>query len=139
MKTVLNIIFVVLLSSVMLALSFLFYMCLFSYMSDRRYSVYVYWGWFNWSTVFGWTPRLFFGFISGICISLLVFGRRPQLWSLITGFIMMVGGYYIWDISWGIKPTIMQLIFSNIWPMMYLIGAYFGEKLVSSIRQQLTR
>lgn len=138
MKIILNIIFVFFISSILFILSISFDLWLqYNFINEHSYKLY--WEWIEWVTVIGWLPYLLSGFIAGICVALIVFGEKPQVWSIIAGFIMMVGGYYFCGRHWAIKPTIMRIIISNIWAIMYIIGAYSGGKLVLIIRIQLDK
>lgn len=125
MRNIANIAFVILLSGAMLMMAPVFNLALVENMFEGR-SFNVYWGWFDWMTIIGWIPRFLLGFMAGLCVTLLVFGTKPRLWALSAGLAMAMTTFLWGNSYWLLEPPVVQRIFYGIWPLMYIVGAYFG-------------
>ncbi len=96
----------------------------------------VYGGWFDWLSFAEWIFRLFVGFIAGLCMALLAIGRRRDLWALFVGLIIMLAAYATTSNHWPTVPSILQRVSSNLWPIMYPLGAWLGGLATAQVKHR---
>jgi hypothetical protein len=138
MKVGVNLLLAVVLGGLFTLMSPIFY-TLFAEAVTFERTANIHWGWFDWLTVAAWLPRLFIGFVAGLCMAILAYGDRPHSWSLALGVLMMIVAYVITRAHWYGEPTVMQQVFSRVWPIMYPLGAWLGAVVAVALKRKLQR
>ena len=138
MKVGINVLLAVVIGGLFTLMSPVFY-TLFAEAVTFERTANIYWGWFDWLTVAAWLPRLGVGFVAGLCMAILVYGDRPHVWAMAVGVLMMLVAYVITRAHWYGEPTLMQQVFSRMWPMMYPLGAWLGAIVTVALKRRLQR
>jgi len=137
-KTIANIVFVIFISGIMIVAGGVIHMGIaLHFLEERTFNSL--WAWYSWLAIVEWTPRIFIGFLAGVCVALLVYGEKQKIWALSSGIAMTVISFSMAKSYWVNEPSWLVKLFYNVWPLMYVAGAYLGYLLVSKVKYVLVK
>jgi len=98
----------------------------------------VYFGFIYCQEASKWIPVLFFSFIGGLCLALMVLSNRRLFWALALGVTMSAFRLSFYKSTWNNYPGLAMVAFTDIWYFLYPVGACLGGIVGGKMKQLLT-